>query len=235
MSDYEVHAGAAGPDVPLPAMRVRYTPGPLHEADVAESPFVQVRRWLAEAVAAGLPEPNAMVLATAGVSGVVSSRHVLLKELDDVGFVFYTNLASRKASQLAEQPYASLCFPWYAISRQVSVEGAVTLLDRASVAQYWHRRPRESQLGAWASDQSQPVESREALRARLAKVSERFGGVEAIPVPEQWGGYRVVPHRVELWQGQPARLHDRLVYLREDGVPGTEEGATTWRLVRLQP
>lgn len=228
MSDYEVVAGNAGPDVSLPSMRVRYTPGPLNEADVDASPLLQVGRWLAEAVEAGVPEPNAMVLSTAGASGEVSSRHVLLKELDDVGFVFYTNLASRKAAQLADQPYASLCFPWFAMSRQVSVEGAVALLDRATVEQYWHQRPRESQLGAWASDQSQPVASRDALHARLAEVSERFGDVEVIPVPERWGGYRVVPHRVELWQGQPGRLHDRLAYLRD-------EVDDAWRLVRLQP
>ena len=232
MSDYEVHAGDTGPaDSPplsLPAMRVRYTPGPLHEADVEAFPLGQVRRWLAEAMQAGVAEPNAMVLSTAGASGEVSSRHVLLKELDDLGFVFYTNLSSRKAAQIAELPRASLCFPWYAMSRQVSVEGSVTLLDRATVEQYWHQRPRESQLGAWASDQSQPVASREALHAQLAEVSARFGDDEAIPVPDQWGGYRVVPHRVELWQGQPGRLHDRLVYLRDEVGDG-------WRLVRLQP
>ena len=232
MSDYEVHAGDAGPadslPLSLPSMRVRYTPGPLLEADVETSPFVQVRRWLAEALRAGVPEPNAMVLSTAGVSGEVSSRHVLLKELDDLGFVFYTNHSSRKAAQIAERPYASLCFPWYAMSRQVTVEGTVTLLDRASVEQYWHQRPRESQLGAWASEQSRPVASREALHAQLEEVSRRFGDGAAIPVPEQWGGYRVVPHRVELWQGQPGRLHDRLVYLREEIGGG-------WRLVRLQP
>jgi len=189
-----------------------------------------VRRWLAEAIEAGVPEPNAMVLSTVGAAGEVSSRHVLLKELDDLGFVFYTNLASRKATQLAQRPRASLCFPWYAMSRQVSVEGTVTPLDRATVEQYWHQRPRESQLGAWASDQSRPVASREALHAQLAEVSRQFGDDEVIPVPDQWGGYRVLPQRVELWQGQPGRLHDRVVYLLdEDGDDGR------WRLVRLQP
>ena len=230
MSDYDVPAGGSVPSVSLPAMRVRYTPGPLHESDVDASPLVQVRRWLAEALEAGVPEPNAMVLSTVGAAGEVSSRHVLLKELDDLGFVFYTNLASRKAAQLAQRPRASLCFPWYAMSRQVSVEGSVTLLDRATVEQYWHQRPRESQLGAWASDQSRPVASREALHARLAEVSRQFGDAELIPVPDQWGGYRVLAQRVELWQGQPGRLHDRVVYLLdEDGDD------RRWRLVRLQP
>lgn len=225
MSDYDVPAAESNAPRSLPAMRVRYTPGPLLETDVDASPFVQVRRWLDDALAAQLPEPNAMVLSTASPDGGVSSRHVLLKELDEVGFVFYTNLASRKATQLAQNPVAALCFPWFAMSRQLCVEGRVTPLDRGTVATYWAQRPRESQLGAWASEQSAPVGSRATLHSQLAAVQARFTD-GAVPVPEQWGGFRVVPHRIELWQGQPGRLHDRLVY---------RQAGDTWTLSRLQP
>ncbi len=228
MSDYDITAGGSQPAQTLRTMRVRYTPGPLLERDVDPSPLVQVRRWLSEAVDADLPEPNAMVLSTADGSGRVSSRHVLLKELDGTGFVFYTNLRSRKADQLAENPVAALCFPWFEMSRQVCVEGTVALLDRATVADYWRVRPRESQLGAWASNQSTPIESRDALHARLADVEHRFPEGADVPTPDFWGGFRLVPTRVELWQGQPGRLHDRIVYERA-------ENQDDWTRTRLQP
>lgn len=226
MSDYDVTSGGPQPVRSLRSMRVRYTPGPLLEHDVDPSPLVAVRRWLGDAVAADLPEPNAMVLSTAGASGRVSSRHVLLKEMDATGFVFYTNLRSRKAAQIAENAAAALCFPWFEMSRQVCVEGTVHVLDRSTVADYWRVRPRESQLGAWASDQSSVIESRDALHARLAEVEKQFPVGTDVPVPDVWGGFRLVPTRVELWQGQPGRLHDRLVYERMD------DG---WTLTRLQP
>jgi pyridoxamine 5'-phosphate oxidase len=226
MSDFEVPAASSAPRPDLAAMRVRYLPGPLHEADVAASPFEQFARWLAEATTAGLPEPNAMVVSTVDPDGRPSSRHVLLKELDDTGFVFYTNLGSRKALALATHPSAALCFPWFAMSRQVCVVGRVEAVDRATASAYWAVRPRESQLGAWASRQSRPVASRAALRERLASLAARFPAGEPVPLPEFWGGYRVVPDEVELWQGQPARMHDRLRYTRHD------EG---WTLARLQP
>ncbi len=226
MSDFEVPAASSAPPPDLAAMRVRYVPGPLREADVAASPFVQFRRWLAEAAAAGLPEPNAMVVSTVDADGRPSSRHVLLKELDDTGFVFYTNLGSAKARALRANPSAALCFGWFAMSRQVCVTGHAEPVDRAVAAQYWAVRPRESQLGAWVSRQSQAVESREALRSRLAELNERFPASEPVPLPDFWGGFRVVPDTIELWQGQPARLHDRLRYARHgDG----------WTLTRLQP
>jgi pyridoxamine 5'-phosphate oxidase len=217
-----------GPDPqPLAAMRVRYVPGALREQDVAADPFAQFGRWLADAVAAGVAEPNAMVLGTVGPDGRPSSRTVLLKELDATGFVFYTNTTSRKAGELAARPAASLCFPWHAMARQVVVEGTAEAVDRATAQAYWSTRPRESQLGAWASDQSRPVADREALHARLVQVQERFTDVPSVPLPPHWGGFRVVPHRLELWQGQPGRLHDRLRY--ERGAAGA------WTLTRLQP
>lgn len=231
MSDFDVPAGSgdAGPQPSLRAladMRVRYVPGPLTEADVALSPFEQFATWLSDATSVGLPEPNAMVLSTVDPDGRPSSRHVLLKELDSTGYVFYTNLGSRKAQALAAHPVASLCFPWFPMSRQVVVGGTVERVDTPTAAAYWAVRPRESQLGAWASEQSRPIESREALHARLAALAERFGPDEPVPLPDFWGGYRVVPDTVELWQGQPGRLHDRLRYTRRpDG----------WSLTRLQP
>jgi pyridoxamine 5'-phosphate oxidase len=226
MSDYDVTAGGPEPVRSLRSMRVRYTPGPLLERDVDPSPLVQVGRWLADAVTADLPEPNAMVLSTTDAAGRVSSRHVLLKEMDTTGFVFYTNLRSRKAAQIDENPRAALCFPWFEMSRQVCVEGSVHLLDRPTVTDYWRVRPRESQLGAWASAQSTTIESRDALHARLAEVEHQFPLGTDVPVPEFWGGFRLLPTRVELWQGQPGRLHDRLVYERVD------DG---WGVTRLQP
>ena len=213
----------SGPD--LAAMRVRYVPGPLHEADVSADPAEQFHRWLADAVTAGLPEPNAMVLATSTAAGRPSSRTVLLKELDERGFVFYTNTGSRKAGEIADNPRASLCFPWFPMARQVLVEGSVEPVAREVAAAYWATRPRESQLGAWASKQSEPIESREALAARLVEVTERFGE-DPIPLPSGWGGYRVVPEVLEFWQGQPGRLHDRLRYRRSPD---------RWALDRLQP
>lgn len=231
MSDFHVPArpsatGREGGHRALADMRVRYVPGPLTEADVAPSPFDEFDRWLHEASAAGLPEPNAMVLATIDPDGRPSSRHVLLKELDSTGFVFYTNLGSRKAAALAARPVASLCFPWFAMSRQVVVGGAVERVERAAAAAYWALRPRESQLGAWASEQSRPIASREELHERLAAVAERFRPDEPVPLPDFWGGFRVVPDTVELWQGQPGRLHDRLLYSR---------AGSGWSLMRLQP
>ena len=209
----------------LAGMRVRYTPGPLHEHEAAESPFAQFHDWLAAALAAGLVEPNAFVLATAE-DGRPSSRLVLLKELDERGFVFYTNTGSRKAREIAGNPSVSACFPWFVMARQVVVDGRAEQVAPAVAEAYWRTRPRESQLGAWASDQSRPITDREALHTRLAAVEERFAGVDDIPIPAGWGGYRIVPEAIEFWQGQPGRLHDRLLY-RRDGHG--------WLRQRLQP
>lgn len=229
MSDFQVPAQPR-PDLPpatqLADMRVRYVPGPLLERDVTPSPFDQFRGWLADAIEVGLPEPNAMVVSTVDAAGLPESRHVLLKELDATGFVFYTNLGSRKAQALSAHPVASLCFPWFVMARQVGVVGRVEAVDRSTAAAYWAVRPRESQLGAWASRQSQVVESRDALREQLASLAARFPADEPVPLPDFWGGYRVIPDEVELWQGQPGRMHDRLRYSRHDAG---------WTLTRLQP
>lgn len=214
----------SGRSVDLAALREEYARGGLDLADLAADPVEMFRRWIEEAMAAGVHEPNAMVLATATAAGVPSSRMVLLKGLSDEGFVFFSNQASRKGTDLAENPWCSLLFPWHPLERQVRVDGLAEPLPRADVEAYFHSRPRGAQLGAWASHQSRPVASRAELAAAYAEAQERFP--DDVPVPDEWGGYLVRPSSVEFWQGRPGRMHDRLVYRR------TAEG---WDVVRLAP
>ncbi|GII66973.1 pyridoxine/pyridoxamine 5'-phosphate oxidase [Sphaerisporangium krabiense] len=191
---------------------------------MAPDPVTQFASWFADAVEAGLPEPNAMVLATSSAGGLPTARTVLLKGYDQQGFVFYTNYESRKGRDLAENPRACLLFPWHPLRRQVRVEGKVTKLPREDSAAYFHSRPYGSRVGAWASRQSAVVRSREELDARFRELAERWP--EDPPVPDFWGGFRVVPTEVEFWQGQIDRMHDRLRYRR------TKAG---WTLERLAP
>ncbi|WP_225753732.1 pyridoxamine 5'-phosphate oxidase [Actinotalea sp. Marseille-Q4924] len=210
----------------LAALRRSYERDVLVEDDVDPDPVVQFRRWFDDAVAAGLLEPNAMVLATADVHGVPSARTVLLKGLDERGFVLYTNHLSRKGRELRANPRASLVFPWFEIDRQVVVCGDVEEVDRADTEEYFRSRPHGSRLGAWASEQSAVVPDRAALEERYAELERRYPHGADVPVPDHWGGFRVVPHTVELWQGRASRLHDRLRYRRAgDG----------WALERLAP
>lgn len=198
---------------PEPAeMRRDYTErGALLEADLAATWSEQFRAWFADAVEAGLPEPNAMIVATADDHGRPSARTVLLKGYDPTGFVFYTNYTSRKGAEAAGNPYASLVFPWFPMQRQVLVAGRVERVSRAETEAYFATRPRGSRLGAWASPQSQVVPDRAAVDAGLAAAVERFGD-GPIPPPPHWGGLRVLPETVEFWQGRSSRLHDRLRY-----------------------
>ena len=213
------------------ALRAHYADTGLDEADIAADPVVQFRRWLTEVVELGVPEPNAMVLSTADAQGRPSSRHVLLKAVGPDGFVFYTNFGSRKGRELAANPHASLCFPWFCIGRQVVVTGLVTKVTRARTEAYFTSRPRESQLGAWASEhQSDVVASREELDAAYAAVAARFAGVDAVPAPPFWGGFELAPRAVEFWQGRSARMHDRLRYRRPD-----DDSAAPWIVERLSP
>jgi pyridoxamine 5'-phosphate oxidase len=183
--------------------------------------------WLDEAGRAGLPEPNAMVVATVDAQGRPVTRTVLCKDVTADGLTFYTNYESDKGRALASTPYASATFPWLALARQVHVRGPVTKVAPEVTAAYWATRPRGSQLGAWASAQSRPVDSREALMAQLAEVTERFAGDEQVPVPPHWGGYAIAPEVVEFWQGRENRVHNRI---RVTAVAG--DGV---RIDRLQP
>lgn len=200
----------------------------LERADLLPDPVEQFLTWLGDAEDAGIAMPNAMALATADADGRPSVRHVLLRGVDHTGFVFYTNRESRKGRDLAENPHAAAVFLWKAIDRQVSVAGRVEQVAAEESDGYFASRPRDAQIGAWASDQSRPIADRAALDARVAEVDERFRSVE-VPRPPHWGGYRIVPDMVEFWQGRAFRLHDRLRYARDDAVP------TGWRVERLSP
>jgi pyridoxamine 5'-phosphate oxidase len=211
-------------DLDLASLRAEYARAGLVEADLEADPVAMFRRWLDDAMAAGLHEPNAMVVATASPDGRPSSRLVLLKGLSDAGFVFFTNTRSRKGEELAANPRCALLFPWHPLERQVRIDGSATPLGPADVAAYFAIRPRGSQLGAWASHQSRPVAGREELQAAYDEVEARYPAPEPVPVPEEWGGYVVRPELVEFWQGRPGRMHDRLVYTR------SADGWTTQRL-----
>jgi pyridoxamine 5'-phosphate oxidase len=208
-------------------MRRTYGLGELLEDQMASDPIKQFETWLQQARDAGLAEPNAMVLATADGDGRPSARTVLLKRVDERGFVFYTNQQSRKADDLADNPRCALVFPWHAMERQVRIEGTVTKLPTDEVDEYFASRPRESQLGAWASQQSQPVASREELDLQYASYERQWPEGTEISTPYFWGGYLVAPEAIEFWQGRVGRLHDRLAY--------RPAGSGSWDLVRLQP
>ncbi|WP_236796998.1 pyridoxamine 5'-phosphate oxidase [Amycolatopsis sp. GM8] len=212
--------------VQLPGMRVAYEGDALNETDLADTWTEQLQGWLNRAIAAGIAEPNAMVLATADADGRPSSRTVLCKGLDERGVVFYTNYTSAKSHDLTVTRYASVTFPWYSLHRQVTVRGEVEKVDVKETAEYWASRPRGSQLGAWASPQSQVVRSRRELDNALSSIERRFADAEEIPFPPHWGGWRIKPDTVEFWQGQQNRLHDRLRYVR------THDG---WHVVRVAP
>jgi pyridoxamine 5'-phosphate oxidase len=217
-----------GHDQTLAALRREYGDHGLDLPDLADDPVTMFRRWLADTVAAGIHEPNAMVVATVGPDGRPSSRMVLLKELDERGFVFFTNYESRKAREIAGNQAVSLLFPWQDLQRQVRVEGTATRVSQADSEAYFATRPRESQLGAWASPQSRVVASRSALDERYGGVLAQFAELDAVPLPPHWGGFRVAPEVVEFWQGRRGRMHDRLVYRRAEDADG-------WRVLRLAP
>ncbi len=207
-------------------LRNEYTRAGLDETSLRPDPLAQFRGWFEDALAAGLHEPNAMTLATATPDGRPSARVVLLKGFDERGFVFYTNYEGRKGEELGRNPRAALVFYWGELERQVRIEGRASRVPERESDAYYASRPRGSRLGAWASEQSRPVEGREVLESRLRALEREYEGRE-VPRPPFWGGYRVEPEAVEFWQGRQNRLHDRIVYRRR--------GAGGWEIERLQP
>ncbi len=210
----------------LENIRREYLRGGLHRKDLADNPIDQFHLWMAQAVEAEIPDPSAMTLATVDAQGQPSQRIVLLKGVNQQGFVFYTNFGSRKARDLAQNARTSLHFPWHCMERQVAVRGVAERLGTAESLKYFLTRPRDSQLAAWASRQSHPIGSRALLLQQFESMKAKFVSGE-IPLPDFWGGFRVRPEAVEFWQGGGKRLHDRFLYIRRDD--------DSWQIERLAP
>ena len=206
--------------------RREYTKDGLNKKDLSDSPFEQFEKWFTQAMDANIPDASAMSLATASADGKPTQRTVLLKTFDEKGFVFFTNYSSQKSKQIEENNNVSLLFPWTTLERQIEINGTATKISTTESLKYFLSRPRGSQLGAWASAQSSPISSRQILEAQLQKMKRKFTKGE-IPLPDFWGGYRVVPETIEFWQGGEDRLHDRFEYSRNDG--------NNWIVKRLQP
>ena len=206
-------------------LRENYTRAGLDRDQLHESPFKQFDLWFRQALEANLTEPNAMVLATSDSTGRVFSRTVLLKAFDEQGFVFYTNYESSKARQLAENDKAALTFPWLPLERQVNISGRAEKVSQAESLKYFLSRPHGSQLGAWVSHQSSVISSRKILEMKFEEMKRKFSEGK-VPLPDHWGGIRVIPESIEFWQGRPNRLHDRFRYNREN---------SSWNLERLSP
>lgn len=209
----------------LSNLRRNYIREGLHRKDLPANPVDQFTSWLQQACEAGVLEPNAMVLATTPGNAHPTQRTVLLKNVDDRGFVFFTNFNSRKAREIADNPRVSLLFPWFALERQATITGRAERIPTSESLKYFAKRPIDSQLSAWASNQSSIISSRSLLAAKFAEVKAKFKDGK-IPLPSFWGGYRVIPETIEFWQGGHGRLHDRFLYTRQDDH---------WNLARLSP
>jgi len=205
--------------------RREYLLGGLNRKDISDSPFEQFEQWFNQADKANIPDPCAMSLATVSAEGKPTLRTVLLKTFDEKGFVFFTNYTSQKSQQISENPNVSLLFPWTELERQIEINGKAEKISTAESLKYFLSRPRGSQLGAWASNQSSHINTRAMLENQLQKMKNKFSKGE-IPLPDFWGGYRVVPETIEFWQGGEDRLHDRFEYVRDNG---------NWVINRLEP
>jgi pyridoxamine 5'-phosphate oxidase len=210
----------------LGSLRNEYSKAALDAKSVSQDPISQFTKWFEEAIAAKVPEPNAMNLATINENGRPASRIVLLKGIEDYKFVFYTNYQSRKGKELDQNPACSLTFFWPELERQVRVEGVASRIDEKRSEKYFQSRPRGSQIGAWASPQSSVISDRSLLEERAKQIEAKYKGEEILPKPNQWGGYEIDPLMVEFWQGRPSRLHDRILYTKDEG---------TWKINRLAP
>jgi len=209
----------------LSEFRREYSSRGLHRADLMADPLEQFAAWFAQATELQVPEPNAMVLATVDEHAMPYQRTVLLKYFDASGFVFFTNFGSRKSRHIAANPKVSALFPWITLERQVMIQGRAETISTAESLRYFSSRPRDSQIGAWVSNQSEVITSRKFLLQKLAEIREKFRH-GSVPLPSFWGGYRIVPESIEFWQGGPARLHDRFLYQRLNDV---------WNIDRLAP
>ena len=207
-------------------MRMHYTKGFLTEDSVSNNPIDQFKSWFKETTNGGVVEPNAMIIATVDINNIPSARTVLLKEIDLEGFIFYTNYSSDKAKDISANPNVSLVFLWKEMERQVRITGVAEKISTSRSEQYFHKRPKGSQIGAWVSPQSSILENRNILEDRQKEIELKFKDVEKIPLPDFWGGYIVKPTAMEFWQGRPSRLHDRLRYKFED---------EKWKIERLAP
>ena len=209
----------------LAEFRKEYSDRGLRRSELNPDPFAQFSAWFIQATELAVHEPNAMTLATVDESGMPYQRTVLLKYYDGEGFVFFTNYSSRKAKQIARNPQVSLLLPWITLERQIIIQGRAEKISTAESLRYFTSRPRESQIGAWVSNQSEVITSRKFLLQKLSEMREKFRHGE-IPLPSSWGGFRVVPAAIEFWQGGPARLHDRFLYQKDGGA---------WQIERLAP
>lgn len=210
----------------LENLRKEYSKATLDVKSVSPNPVSQFDKWLKEAIDAKVPEPTAMNLATVSVSGRPSSRIVLLKGVEDNSFVFYSNYQSHKGKELDENPICALNFFWPELERQVRIEGIAERVSEEKSTTYFQSRPRNSQIGAWASPQSLVIADRKILEERVKELEKKFKSHPALPKPKQWGGYKIVPHMIEFWQGRESRLHDRILYTKNDSV---------WKINRLAP